>query len=107
MTCDGFSVDPDLLRDASRQLAGLVEALKVHPPRDVDCPGSAFGHGDVARATANFTGRLQRSVETLTKDTDAVVSRLRGTADTYTDIELKVKSLLECAVDPVIGEGCS
>jgi hypothetical protein len=95
-----FSVDLPALDSAARGLTAVLEEVRAHPVRDIDCQLAAFGHDRLARTVRDFCDRWQIGVQHLTDDGAQIAEHLTATSRTYHQAEQAATGAL---IDAVTG----
>jgi len=79
----GFGVDIAALTAAAEGINTVVEQLRAHPVKDIDCPSAAVGHDRLARTLSDFCDRWQAGVQHLAGDGEQIGHLLTETAQQY------------------------
>jgi hypothetical protein len=100
----GFRVHIDTLRAAGEAISTVVQELRAHPVRDIDCAAAAFGHPRLARTVRDFCHRWQAGVQHLATDGEQIGQLLTETAQQYQQADAAAtKALLDATGEPATG----
>ncbi|HEU5470849.1 MAG TPA: hypothetical protein VFV67_09365 [Actinophytocola sp.] len=80
---DGFCVDLAALSGARAGVERLLDELTGAARSVPDCPGPAFGHGELAEAASEFRQRWREGMSELVADGASIQHRLGETISDY------------------------
>lgn len=84
---DGFSVDPNALSHARDGVARLLRDMGEFTTPGPSTPASAFGHDELAEATAEFQETWSDGVRDLSADTASFHEQLNETINVYRRVD--------------------
>lgn len=92
---EGFHVDIDELRNASRRILEAVHDVNIEHIDDVDKNRQEYGNQDVERAVFEFCQDARESIRKLAELTHSTGSALSNSADHYLSVDDHIRAMLE------------
>lgn len=100
----GFSVDLDAIQEATTGITDTLDQLKQHDVSSISAGSSSFGHDRLGDTVADFCDRWQLGVANLTKDGEAIASKLGDSLKAYRKAELDAHDGLKRIFQSATGE---
>lgn len=96
----GFSVEPDVLAEASARMAEIVADQDALELTDLNGAAEAYGHPGVAAAFGTYCDRWSVGLDALCDRARAMGHALGAAAATYRSDDEGVRRLLDRQMDP-------
>jgi hypothetical protein len=100
----GFYVDLDAMQQAAKGITDTLDELKQHDVSSISSSSSSYGHDRLGDTVADFCDRWQLGVANLTKDGQAIASKLGDSLKAYRKAELDAHEGLNRIFQSATGE---